>query len=172
MAGKQVNRLAGLAALVAVADAVITVLGRQTFLANAAQYGWAVVDDAPFDGIRQRFVFCVAVAVLAAVVGVGAVFLVNRARPGARLAVVYSLPACFVLDLFTVVYSPGNVGQNTNGESAAEHAEAAAAFDRLFPLWFTGGHAVAVVALGVIALRLVLVLRKPEHRDFYEFAAA
>ncbi|MEU7874387.1 hypothetical protein [Dactylosporangium sp. NPDC049140] len=172
MAGSRINRLAGLAAFVAVADAVITVLGRQTFVANAGRYGWAVIEDPPYDGTRQRFVFCIAVAVVAAAVGVATVFLVNRARPGARLAVIYTLPACFVVDLFTVVYSPAGLGGNSRGASAADNAEAAAASDKLFPLWFTGGHAIAVVALGILALRLVLLLRKPEHRDFYEFAAA
>jgi hypothetical protein len=172
MAGLRINRLAGLAAFVAVADAVITVLGRHAFVANAGRYGWAIAEDPPYDGTRQRFAFCIAVAVVVAAVGVATVFLVNRARPGARLAVMYALPACFVVNLLTVIYSPGNLGGNSRGESAAAHAESAAATDKVFPLWFTGGHAVAMVALAIIALRLVLLLRRPEHRDFYEFATA
>ncbi|MFI5915986.1 hypothetical protein [Dactylosporangium sp. NPDC051541] len=155
-----------------VADAVINILARLRFGANAAAWGWAISEDPPYDGTKQRFVFCIAVAVLVALVGVATVPLLHRANPNSRLAVMYALPAGVVVDLFTVVYSPGNVAANSVGESADAHARAADAFDRLFPTWFTGGHALLVVLLGILALRLIVVLRKPEHREFYEFAAA
>jgi hypothetical protein len=165
-----VIRLAVIVGAVTVADAVITILARQQFAANSDVYGWAISENPPFDGTKQRFVFCIAIAILAAVAGVGALPLLSRANPNTRLAVMYSLPACVVIDLFTVVYSPSNAGAESRGESAAAHAEAADAFDRLFPTWFTGGHALLVVLLGVLALRLIVVLRKPEHREFYEYA--
>jgi hypothetical protein len=161
-------RLATATAVVAVGDAAITIVDRQQFVRSVTEHGWAI-GGPPYDGTLQRLTFCIAVAVLVAAVGIAAAALLTRPRPGARLTVIYSLPACVVIDLFTVVYSPDNIGSQTRDESAAGHAEAAVAFEHLFPLWYTGGHAVAIGLLAALTLRLLIVLHRPGVRDFYEY---
>jgi hypothetical protein len=160
--------LAVAAALVTVGDAAIVALGRHRFDTSVDSYGW-VIGGPPYDGTRQRFVFCLAVAVLVATVGLAAAVLLTRPRPGARLAVLYSLPACVVVNLFTVVYGPENIGSQQKGVSPADLAETEAAFDHLFPLWYTGGHALALGLLAALTARLLFVLRKADVRDFYEY---
>ncbi|GAA2344245.1 hypothetical protein [Dactylosporangium salmoneum] len=157
-------------AAVAVADLVVTALGRWRFGASLPEFGWVIGADPPYDGIRARFVFVLVVAGLVAAVACLATRLVTRARPGARLAIVSTLPFGILLSLFTIPYGPNNVGEESQGESAAAHAAAEAAFDHVFPLWYTGGHALLVVAYAVLVLRLWIVLRRPDVRDHFEFA--
>ncbi|MFG2044194.1 hypothetical protein [Dactylosporangium sp. NPDC048998] len=161
-------RLAVVTALVAVGDAVVTVAGRYRFGTSLDAYGW-VIGGPPYDGTLQRFVFCISVAVIVAAVGVAAAVFVTQPRPGSRLAVMYSLPACVVVDLFTVVYGPNNIGAESRGVSPAALAESEAAFDHIFPLWYLGGHAIGIGLLALLTARLLIVLRKPDVRDFYEY---
>ncbi|WP_238014396.1 hypothetical protein KZZ52_32370 [Dactylosporangium sp. AC04546] len=163
--------LAVAAALVAVADVVLTLLGRHTFTANVAEFGWAVNEQPPHDGIRQRFVFCLVVAALVAAAAIGAAALITRPRPASRLGVLCCLPLAVLLDSFTVIYAPESAGSD-GGATPQEQAAAAAAFDRLFPLWYTGGHTIAVVALAALTVALVLVLRKPAVMEYFEFSDA
>jgi hypothetical protein len=158
--------LAASVAAITLGDAAITVLEWLQFNASLEVYGWAI-GGPPYGGTRQRFVFCIAIAVLVAAVGAAALVLVTKARPGARLAVLYSLPACVFVSLFTFVYAPDNVWSSAKGALPAE-AEAAA-FDQLFPLWYTGGHAAALGLLAVLTARLLIVLLKPDVREFYEY---
>ncbi|MET7393316.1 hypothetical protein ABZS66_07465 [Dactylosporangium sp. NPDC005572] len=164
--------LAVLAAIVAVTDAVLTALGRARFTADVDELGWAINENAPYDGTRQRFVFCLVVALVVAVAALAAAALVTRPRPASRLGILVALPLSVLLDLFTVVYAPDGVGTGGRGAKPEDLAETEAAFDRLFPLWYTGGHTTAVVALGALTVAMVLKLRKPAVMEYFEFEDA